>query len=245
MQKNQTNSITNERQRSFWQKYVFDPFDYQSYFDVDEKDMIKNLIDAFWPFIPENQHHLVKIDSESVREFKIKKQELYGPLWIVATLIIEFVILGHLQKAFTQTPTGTMNTEELLVKQANYSIHKIFTVSFLMLFIFILNPFVAYLVFKNKGALEINYISLLQTYGYSFAIYVPLAIINCLLAPLNRLRVFLIIVASAISIYYIYKETKEQLDKYFDSQSLHYFLMYMIGSSGLFSILFRYYFLSV
>jgi Flp pilus assembly protein TadB len=71
-------------------------------------------------------------------------------------------------------------------------------------------------VFKNKGAIEVKYANLLQIYGYSFAVFIPLAFINCLLVPLNRLRVFLLLSAGAISLYYIYKETKEYLTKYID-----------------------------
>jgi hypothetical protein len=57
-------SITNERERNFVQKYIDDPYNYTAFFDITTDDMIKNLTDALWPFIPENQRHLVKIDSE-------------------------------------------------------------------------------------------------------------------------------------------------------------------------------------
>lgn len=68
-----------------------------------------------WPFIPENQHHLIENDAESVRDYTEHqsknrlKQELYGPLWIAVTLIVEFCILSHmigalkLQKVISQS----------------------------------------------------------------------------------------------------------------------------------------------
>lgn len=108
---------------------------------------------------------------------------------------------------------------------------------------FIVNPFVGYLIFKNRGALEVTYTSLFQIYGYSFAIFIPLAIVNCLLMPLNRLRVFLLLASGAISLYYIYKETKEYLTKYIDDNTWKYFAGYIVGSTALFMLLFRYYFL--
>lgn len=108
---------------------------------------------------------------------------------------------------------------------------------------FIVNPFIAYLVFKNKGAIEVTYASLLQIYGYSFAIFIPLSLVNCLLMPLNRLRIFLLISAGAISTYYIYKETKEFLTKYIDENTLKYIGGYIVGSTCLFMVLVRYYFL--
>jgi len=73
---------------------------------------------------------------------------------------------------------------------------------------------------------------------------VPLAILNCILMPLNRLRIFLMIASGAISLYYIYKETKEYLTKYIDDQSFKYIGGYVVGSSAFFLLLLRYYFLS-
>lgn len=108
---------------------------------------------------------------------------------------------------------------------------------------FTVNPFIIYLVFKNKGAIEVTYANLLQVYGYSFAIFIPLAILNSCLVPLNRLRVFLLLCAGIISLYYIYKETKEYLTKYIDESTLKYIGGYIVGSTGVFMLLFRYYFL--
>ena len=61
---------------------------------------------------------------------------------------------------------------------------------------------------------------------------------------LNRLKHFIVIAGCLISLYYIYKETKEYVSKYFDQQTLQYFKVYVIGSSFLFAILFKYYFLN-
>jgi len=58
---------------------------------------MNNIIDALWPFFPENQHHLIRNDGERISDFKKKSEiELYGPIWIFVTLIIELCILGHL-----------------------------------------------------------------------------------------------------------------------------------------------------
>lgn len=110
---------------------------------------------------------------------------------------------------------------------------------------FIVNPFVSYLIFKNRGAIEVTYASLFQIYGYSFAIFIPLALVNCVLMPLNRMRVFLLLASGAISLYYLYKETKEYLTKYIvDEQTWKYFVGYIVGSTVFFMLLFRYYFLN-
>ena len=57
-------SSTNERPKNLFQKYIFDPFKYQTYFDTTTDEIQHKLIDALWPFIPENQHHLIENDAE-------------------------------------------------------------------------------------------------------------------------------------------------------------------------------------
>lgn len=119
-----------------------------------------------------------------------------------------------------------------------------FKTVFLMFFLFIINPFIAYLVFKNRGAIEVTFVHLLQIYGYSLAIFVPVAILNCFFISLNRLRFCLILASGAISLYYIYKETKEYITKYIDDKTLNYIGGYMVCSTTFFMAMLRYYFLS-
>lgn len=133
--------------------------------------------------------------------------------------------------------------EDVYVKQANYSVQKMFKVSFLMLTIFFCNPFIVYLIFKNKGAFEISYVHLLQIYGYSFAIFVPVAFIYSLAVPMYNLRIFMLLASGAINVYYLYKETRELITKYFDDNSLKSFGIYIASSTLFFLILFRYYFI--
>ena len=55
--------------------------------------MKTKLSDAMWPFQPDYQSHLVDCKFQPRTSF-----ELYGPVWIFITMIIEFLILGHLTK---------------------------------------------------------------------------------------------------------------------------------------------------
>lgn len=90
------------KDRSYFQRFLFDPLKYQKYFDTNTEEIKRKLVDALWPFSPENQHHLVLNDCESVKDYsqqqssRRSQEELYGPLWIAVTLIIEFCILSHL-----------------------------------------------------------------------------------------------------------------------------------------------------
>jgi hypothetical protein len=57
----------------------------------------------------------------------------------------------------------------------------------------------------------------------------------------------LTIAAGIISLYYIFKETREYVVKYLegaDESTFWYMKVYTIASVGLFGVLFRYYFLS-
>jgi len=38
--------------------------------------------------------------SNQVHQYKKDRDELYGPVWIFVTLIVEFVILGHLATVY-------------------------------------------------------------------------------------------------------------------------------------------------
>ena len=84
------------------------------------------MIDALWPFIPENQHHLKENDQEMIRDYSEQQQltkrshELYGPLWIGATLIIELCILSHMVGALRlESKVNEGNREDIAMKFAN------------------------------------------------------------------------------------------------------------------------------
>lgn len=54
MKMKKTQSISSERPRNLFQRFVFDPYKYQTYFDTTTDEILKKLVDALWPFIPEN-----------------------------------------------------------------------------------------------------------------------------------------------------------------------------------------------
>jgi hypothetical protein len=108
----------------------------------------------------------------------------------------------------------------------------------------LLNPFVTYLVLKNKGALEVTYSQLTQIFSYSLSIFIPLGLLHCLLYPFARLRLLTTVAAVAISLYYIYKETREYVVKYLegsDESTLWYMKAFVTLSIGGWALLFRFY----
>jgi len=52
-------------------------------------------LDALIPLFPEFQTHL---QAENATPQERRAFELYGPLWIFITMVIEFLILGHFAK---------------------------------------------------------------------------------------------------------------------------------------------------
>lgn len=113
-----------------------------------------------------------------------------------------------------------------------------------MFILFFCNPFIAYLVFKGKGAFEVTYSLLLQIYGYSFTIFIPVTFAYIVSEPLYNLRIFILLASAIISLYYLYKETREYSGKYFDEKTFKQFSIYIIASTTIFLLLFRYYFIS-
>ena len=138
--------------------------------------------------------------------------------------------------------------DNLLAKFANQSMNRLFKVSFLISLMFLVNPFIAYLVFKNRGAMTVTFTHLLQIYGYSLTIFVPLCLVHCILYPLSRLRLLLTIASCCISVYYVFKETRDYVMKYLevsdDESTLRNMKIYTVGSTVMFGLLFRYYFLA-
>ena len=60
--------------------------------------MLSKLKDGMWPFSPENQPtELNPANKEGhKRTSAFSPNEMYGPLWIMFTLTIEILVLGHL-----------------------------------------------------------------------------------------------------------------------------------------------------
>lgn len=130
-----------------------------------------------------------------------------------------------------------------MAKQADYSVQKAFKIAFIMTFLFFCNPFIAFLVFKSKGAIDITYSMLLSIYGYSYSIFIPVIFAYILAGFLYRLKIFILLVSGAISLYYLYKETGEFIQKYLDEKTYVQIRAYSVGSTVFFLLLFRYYFI--
>ena len=82
-------------------------------------------------------------------------------MWIFVTLIVEFVILGHLTNQLS-TSQKTQDNKELFqilnAKTADQSLKRIMKITFLLACFYLGNPFVTYIMLKGKNAMEVTYI---------------------------------------------------------------------------------------
>jgi hypothetical protein len=69
---------------------------YKEYFDVSTMDVLNRLRRAMWPFC--SKSYLFK-DDDSI--------DLYGPLWVMLTLIVEIAIVGFIIYQIDVTTTMT------------------------------------------------------------------------------------------------------------------------------------------
>lgn len=86
---------------------------------------------------------------------------------------------------------------------------------------------------------------MLQIYAYSLSIFLPLGLVHLLIYPLARLRLLTTIASCIISVYYVYKETREWVVKYVETEESTYWYMKVYGVMSIvgFALIFRYYFI--
>ncbi len=80
-------------------------------------------------------------------------------------------------------------------------------------------------------------------FGYSFAIFIPVTFFYILATPLQNLRLFILLASGIISLYYLYKESREYIAKYLDDPTLRSFGAYVVASLVFYILLFKYYFI--
>jgi len=126
-----------------------------------------------------------------------------------------------------------------MTKSANLNVHQVFKITFLLALYFLAAPFITYLLFKAKGAFEVTFLQLFMITSYSFAVFVPTSVLY-VFVPFYRFRWFLLIASTGVSLYYMYKEVRELITKYFDWESFKNLAWFACGCSGVFMIFVKY-----
>jgi hypothetical protein len=101
-------------------------------------------------------------------------------MWIFVTLIVEFVILGHLTNQLN-TSIKSQNNQELFTilnaKTADQSLKRIMKITFLLACFYLGNPFVTYIMLKGRNAIEVTFVQQLSHFAYAYVPFVPVSLV--------------------------------------------------------------------
>lgn len=121
---------------------------FKNAFNISTEDVLERIKYAVFPF-------------RSGGLFKDKEYDLYGPLWILLTLVFTTSIFS----------TAFMTSENLDKEKAtSISIHQIGKSFILSMIYLLVNPLVVYYYYNKEGARSAQYLEIVSIYGYSFTI---------------------------------------------------------------------------
>ena len=230
------------------------------------------LVDALWPLTPENQPNALnpKNPLHHKRPSSLTPNELYGPLWIMITLIIELLIMGHvthllrIELGYGQSSGQPEADQELVgaivarlgggkaalfdasAANANAALSKIMTLAFLITLFFTVVPLAAYFTFRSSGRIsdETSYTRLIQVYGYSMAVFIPIVAVYSAMSPFHRVQWVLLLAGAALASFYQYKEMIEESKRFLTYSTFRKLAGGVLFSTLLFVWLLRFYFIS-
>lgn len=136
---------------------------YSGYFDVNSQTVLQRVKKTLWPF--------------DRSKFFENKADLYGAVWVPATLIFLLSLCGSVSARLTADEGYSFNPSVLI------------TISTLVYFFILVVP--AVLSFFLLPIEEVSFIELLSLYGYSYFIFCPAAIICTLNFQFLRWGVFI------------------------------------------------------
>lgn len=209
---------------------------YAKYFDVGTFDVLNRLRKSIWPFC-----------SKSMLFEEDDRVDLYGPIWIMLTLIVEIAIVGFINY---QIDVATMAIELKggvipHYNSAYYSLTKIARAAFVCIAYFIANPFLIMLLIKYVLMIEeVQFLWLFAIYGYSFTIFVITTALNVI--PMEWLRWVFLGVSGAVSLMFIWTEMYVLLKNRLKSGMSKFFLVCLLlgASHTIFVLALKKYFLT-
>ena len=128
----------------------------KKYFDIESSDFYKRFLGSLIPF------------NKKFSEIVGDKPDLYGPFWIYATLVLVIAASGSLTRFIEGDSTKNFFEEFIPIACVI-----IYCIGFGL-------PIVLTLLMKAFGSTEIQFSSVICTYGYSFSIYIPCVILCCI-----------------------------------------------------------------
>lgn len=175
--------------------------------------------------------------------------ELYGPIWIYLTLVIEFVILGHMTNYLADSAKHLQVNSELVAllskKTADQSLKRIMKISFFLGVFYFGVPFVTYLMFKSKQAMEISYVQQLALTSYSYVVLIPASLLIFALQQFVRFKYLVLITVWLMHLFFMYKSMYDARKKYFDFGANKQMAWFVLTQSFVFMWIYKSYFLQV
>jgi len=151
---------------------------YQQFFDVDEKDVARRLLGSMLPR-PGNNYLQTTIRPNP---------DLYGPLWVVVTLVFTIAICGNLSN-FAASLWNEVYRYHFSFKKVTLAATVIFCYWWLL-------PTALRLVFWwRHSRSNITFLESICVYGYSLAVYIPISILWLIPSPAFR---WLLVIAGTI-----------------------------------------------
>jgi hypothetical protein len=163
---------------------------------VSTMDVLQRLRKSLWPFCSKSQ----LFEDED-------KIDLYGPIWIMITLIVEIAIVGFISY---QIDVATLTIELKggkipLNNMTEYSMLKVARTGFVCVAYFLINPLIMMLLIKYVlWVPDVEFLWLFAIYGYSFTIFIVTTALN--VVPIEWLRWVFLGLSGLISLFFIIME---------------------------------------
>lgn len=137
------------------------------------------------------------------------------------TLLIEFVILGHLtNKMQDNVKTQASENSEIFMmlaqKTADQSLKRIMKISFFLGLFYFGVPFVTYIMFKGQQAIDISFAQQLAIISYSYVMLIPASLVIFAFQRFYRFKYLVLLSVWTMQLYYLYRSLYEARKKYFD-----------------------------
>jgi hypothetical protein len=202
-------------------------------------DVLTRMRKALWPFCSKTG---IFIDDDSV--------DLYGPIWIMITLIVEIAIVGYINNVIDsstyemQFKQVTKGNQVVNASYAYYSLQKVARSSFVIFAYFLVVPLLNMLMIKYVLNIdEVNYLWLFGIYGYSYTIFLVTSALNII--PLDWLRWTLLCVSALVSLIVNLAEIRIQLkDRLNNLPKFMLLVGFMIATYGVLVLSLKKYFLA-
>ena len=130
---------------------------------------------------------------------------------------------------------------------ANESLKKIASITFIIAAFFSLVPFGVYMLFRSSGPIsnETSFIRFFMLYAYSMAVFIPAAGLYTLALEYYRVQWVILLGATACTSYFQFKETIDVSKNYLTFENYKRLSASLVATTIVFSLLLKYYFIRI